>query len=382
MSRVILKPGREKSVLQRHPWIFSGAIECRPDHPPGQMFPVYSSHSNLLGHGYFHPTNSIAGRLLNFSSQDPQSSLKEQIDHAIALRQSLVPESGRRLINAEGDGLPGLIVDQYGATLVVQIHTAGINLLKPLIMGHLISRLQPEAIYEKSTSAARHQEGLPDIEQLLYGQETLEVIIQEGGISYIIPILEGQKTGFFLDQRRMRERIMHLSQGKKVLNCFGYTGGFSLAALKGGAIHVDTVEISSDACKLAARHAFDPNRHHIIQADAFQFLNSNPLNYDLVILDPPAFAKKRADVPAASKGYREINRWAFEKMPSRSILLTSSCSSYIDSTLFQQIVFQAAAGAKRSVRILGRHEHAFDHPVSLFHPEGDYLKSLLLYIDV
>ena len=380
MSFVILKPGKEKSVLNRHPWIFSGAIATRPSHKPGEILPVFSSSNKLLGHGYFHPDNSIAGRMLNFDAQNPLDSVYASIDNALDLRRQLIPESGRRLINAEGDALPGLIVDQYGEVLVVQVHTAGMELLKDLIIDHLVKRVQPKTIYEKSTAAARRQEGLTDIKKLIYGIETPEVTIIENGIPYIVQPLEGQKTGFFLDQREMRKKVLNLSKDKTVLNCFSYTGGFSLAALKGGATHVTSVDISSEACALAARHAFDPSKHTIIQADVFDFLRKDPLNFDLVILDPPAFAKKRSDIEMASKGYRDINRLAFEKMPSNSILVTSSCSSYMDANLFQQIIFQAAAEAGRFARIIGRHSQSLDHPVSIYHPEGDYLKSLILYL--
>ncbi|MGH2637829.1 MAG: class I SAM-dependent rRNA methyltransferase [Rhabdochlamydiaceae bacterium] len=381
MSYVVLKPGKEKSVINRHPWIFSGAIAHRPPHAPGEIFPVYSSFNKLLGHAYFHPENSIAGRMLNFDSKNPLDAVRDLIDRALTLRTQLVPQSGRRLINAEGDGLPGLIVDQYCEVLVLQVHTAGMELLKPSIVEHLIKRLQPKTIYEKSVSPARHQEGLSDCKKLLYGTEAHEVTIVEHGISYIVQPLEGQKTGFFLDQREMRKIVSTLSKDKTVLNCFAYTGGFSLAALKGGAAHVTSVEISSDACALAARHIFDYVKHTIVQADVFDFLRTNPLPYNLVILDPPAFAKKRSDIDAASRGYRDINHLAFQKMPPNSILITSSCSSYIDATLFQQIVFQAAAQAGRFVRILGRHSQALDHPISIYHPEGDYLKSLVLCLD-
>lgn len=381
MPHVVLKPGKEKSILSRHPWIFSGAIETRPIHKPGEIFPVYSSDKKLLGHAYFHPDNSIAGRMLNFSSENPLDSVRNNIDAALALRAELVPESGRRLINAEGDALPGLIVDQYGTLLVLQVHTAGMELLKPLIIEHLIQRLQPTTIYEKSLSPARHQEGLSDIKQLLYGLETPEVTITEHGVSYIVEPLEGQKTGFFLDQREMRKTVLNLARDKTVLNCFAYTGGFSLAALKGGASHVTSVDISPDACALAARHTPDLSKHTIIQADVFDYLRTNLLSYNLIILDPPAFAKKRSDVETASRGYRDINRIALQKMPPRSILITSSCSSYIDAPLFQKIVFQAAAETGRHVRILGHHAQALDHPVSIYHPEGDYLKSLILSVE-
>ncbi|MBS0647838.1 MAG: class I SAM-dependent rRNA methyltransferase [Verrucomicrobia bacterium] len=380
MSRVTLKPGKEKSVLQRHPWIFSGAIAARTNHAPGEILPVYSSEGKLLGAGYFHPENSIAGRMLTFTDENPLEAIRKKLQAALDLRSRLVPEQARRLINAEGDGLSGLIVDQYGDVLVLQIHTAGMERLKSFLVEELVQLLKPKAIYQKCTAPARRQEGLEDAEGLLYGVETPEVVIQEHGISYIVSIVEGQKTGFFLDQREMRKKILELSQDKKVLNCFSYTGGFSLAALKGGASLVHSVEISEEACNLARRNNFDPERHQIFQADAFDFLRNKPLDYDLVILDPPAFAKKRSDVNQAAKGYREINRLAIQKMPTSSLLLTCSCSSYIDPILFQQLIFQSAADAERDVRIIGRHIQAADHPVSIYHPEGVYLKGLLLYI--
>jgi len=381
MSRVVLKPGKEKSLVQRHPWIFSGAIASRPVHSPGEILKVYSSDGKLLGSGYFHPENSIAGRMLTFTDENPLEVIRHKLKAALDLRNHFIPAEARRLINAEGDDLPGLIIDQYSDVLVLQIHTAGMEKLKTFLVNELVQLLKPRAIYQKCTAAARRQEGLEDAKGLLYGVETPEVTIQEHGITYIVSILEGQKTGFFLDQREMRKKILELSQDKKVLNCFAYTGGFSLAALKGGAQLVHSVEISEEACKLAHRNNFDPARHEIFQADAFEFLRNNPLDYDTVILDPPAFAKKRSDVTMAAKGYREINRLAIQKMPRSSLLLTCSCSSYIDPSLFQQLIFQSAFDAQRSVRILGRHIQAPDHPVSIYHPEGVYLKSLLLYID-
>ncbi|HEX2580242.1 MAG TPA: class I SAM-dependent rRNA methyltransferase [Rhabdochlamydiaceae bacterium] len=381
MSRVVLKEGKEKSLLNQHPWIFSGAISSRPKHAPGDILPVYSSEGKLLGSGYFHPENSIAGRMINFSAENPLETIRHKLKFALDLRTSLVQTEARRLVNAEGDGLPGLIIDQYADVLVMQIHTAGMEKLKNFLVDELIKLLQPKAIYQKCTAAARRQEGLEDAKGLLYGTETPEVTITEHGISYIVSIVEGQKTGFFLDQREMRKKILELSHNKKVLNCFAYTGGFSLAALKGGASLVHSVEISEEACKLAERNNFDPSRHCIFQADAFDFLRTKPLNYDIVILDPPSFAKKRADIVMASKGYREINRTALQKMPPGSLLLTCSCSSYIDSNLFQQLIFQASSDTGRTVRILGRHIQAPDHPISIYHPEGTYLKSLLLYID-
>lgn len=380
MSCVILKPGKEKSVLRRHPWIFSGAIQTLPPCKDGDIFPVYSSSGALLGHAYFHTKNSLAGRFLNFDDEDPGQTVRSQLSKSIALRKQLMnPDTNAyRLVNAEGDGLPGLIVDQYGAVLVLQINTCGMEQLRPLIVEVLIDELHPKTLYEKSVSSARKQEGLLEKEGLLYGAAVEEVSILENGLPFLVSIPKGQKTGLFLDQREMRKKIGLLAKGKRVLNCFSYTGGFSLAALHGGAASVTSIDISKEACALSARNT---PPHLILEADVFDFLRTEPLDYDLIILDPPAFAKKRVDIPAACQGYKEINRLALKKMPAHSLLLTSSCSSYIDDVLFQDLIAQASAEAKRSVRILGKHEHAFDHPISIYHPEGHYLKSLLLFIE-
>lgn len=379
MSRVVLKPGKEKSVLRRHPWIFSGAIDKLPKFSNGDILPIYSSTGALLATGYFHSENSIAGRILSFGAEAAHDAIRRKLQESLTLRQTLLSTDAYRLVNAEGDGLPGLIVDKYGDVVVLQINTAGMEKLKPLIIETLVSLLHPASIYEKSVSAARRQEGLPDFKGVVYGTLIPEVTICENGISYHVSITDGQKTGFFLDQREMRKKISDLSSGKRVLNCFAYTGGFSAAAIKGGASHVDSVEISEEACALCRRN-IDSSQHTIIQIDAFDFLRDSSLNYDLVVLDPPAFAKKRNDVDTACQGYKEINRACMKKMPENSLLLTCSCSSYIDDALFQNLISQAAAEANRFVRIVGRHVQAPDHPVSVFHPEGHYLKSLLLHI--
>lgn len=380
MSCVILKPGKEKSVLKKHPWIFSGALASYPTFEDGDILPVYSHDKTHLAFAYFHTKNSIAGRILSFGDKSAHETVVFHIKKALLLRNTLQNTSARRLINAEGDSLPGLIVDQYNDVLVLQINTCGMEKLKKLIIDTLIQELKPASIYEKSLSSARAQEGLALSQGLLYGTLIPEVTIVENDISYIVSIVDGQKTGFFLDQCEMRRKIKELSFNKRVLNCFSYSGGFSLAALKGGAFHVTSVDISKDACDLCRRQPHDLSKHTIIQTDVFEFLKNNSLNYDLVILDPPAFAKKRADIPAAATGYKEINRRAMQKMPRGSLLLTSSCSAYIDQDLFQNLIFQSALEAGRYVQIIGRHIQAYDHPVALNHPEGDYLKSLLLYI--
>lgn len=386
-SRVILKPTRDKALRNRHPWIFSGAIASFPSFANGDILPVYSDSGEFLAKAYFHKENSISGRVLSFADGPIESVIERNIGEAIALRERLFTREKTncyRLINAEGDNLPGLIIDLYDEYAVIQVSTYGIERLKPLILKKLQALLPLRDIYEKSQSAARKQEGLPDAVGPLFGECPPEVLVKENDLIFCIPIEKGQKTGFFLDQREMRQQIMCLSQNKRVLNCFSYTGGFSLFALKGGAQFVTSVDVSEEACRLAKENTllnhFPLASHEVIKADVFDYLHRMSRDFDLVILDPPAFAKKRQDVNEACRGYKEINRRVLEKMPKNSFLLTCSCSHFIDEDLFQQVVFQAALEAGRDVKICGKHIQAADHPISLFHPEGHYLKSLLLHI--
>jgi 23S rRNA (cytosine1962-C5)-methyltransferase len=385
LSKVILKEGREKSVLQRHPWIFSGAIYSLPQVSPGTILPVYSACGRFLAQAYFHPTNSIAGRIVSFEDIAIESALERHMRKAIALRKTFIDRSHTnafRLINAEGDGLPGLVVDCYHDVLVIQITTCGMELLRQTIISLLISLLAPRSIYEKSLSFARKQEGLPDREGVIYGEDLSEVSVLENGMQFLVSLTKGQKTGLFLDQRERRLEIERLAKNRKVLNCFSYTGGFSLFALRGGAELVHSVDSCPDATQAAednvALNGF--SRHTSFTQDAFTYLKNYTVDYDLIILDPPAFAKKRGDITSACHGYKAINRLVMEKAKPGTLLLSCSCSYYIDTKLFQSLLFQSAHEANREVKILTPHLQAFDHPISLFHPEGDYLKSFLLYI--
>lgn len=384
-KKVVLKAGKEKSLLRQHPWIFSGAIASLPSFEFGEVLSVYSSEGIFLAQAYFHPTNSLAGRVLSFQQGSVYETIKQNILNSISLRESLKLGSSYRLIHAEGDDLPGLIVDKYEDILVLQINTYGMERLKPFIIETLAERFQPKAIYEKSVSSARRLEGLSDFEGVVYGEEVDQVEIEENGVRFLVSIRHGQKTGFFFDQRNMRQLIGQHARGKRVLNCFSYSGGFSLFALKGAASHVTSVDICPKGNALARQNTllngFDLEKHKIIQEDAFDFLKHSSLDYQLVILDPPAFAKKLSDQKAACLGYKALNRLALEKMPANSLLLTCSCSYHIDGGLFQNLLFQAAQEAGRKVKIVSRHHQAYDHPISLCHPEGEYLKSLFLYIN-
>lgn len=384
IKRVVLKVGKEKSVQRKHPWIFSGAIETASPFEEGEILPVFSSSGQFLAQGYFHPRNSLAGRLLSFDEAPVLETIKKKFESALALRSALRLGSSYRLIHAESDGIPGLIVDRYGDVLVIQVNTWGIEKLKPALIDLLVNLLQPRSIYEKSVSGARRQEGLDDFQGIVWGEDVGEIEIEENGLKFIVSIQEGQKTGFFFDQRNMRQLIAPHAANQRVLNCFSYSGGFSLFALQGGAKSVTSVDVCPRATSLALRNTllngFDLERHQIVQQDVFDYLKNDPLDYGLVILDPPAFAKKRSDVDAACLGYKALNRIALEKMPSRSLLLTCSCSYYIDERLFQNLLFQTVHETGREAFIISRHAQAYDHPVSLYHPEGEYLKSLLLYI--
>lgn len=388
MSKVILKKGKEKALRNRHPWIFSGAIEQCPDHLQGEILPIYSSQGELLGSGYFNSKSSIRGRMLSFGDTPPLEALKRHLLQALALRKEIFrgqKTTAYRLINSEGDGIPGLIVDRYGDLLVLQVGTLGIERLKPQLIELLKELCTPTAIYEKSALPSRKEEGLETFQGVLYGQVPESVSIFENGLQFQVSILEGQKTGFFLDQREMREWVRKWAFECTVLNCFGYTGGFSVYAAAGGARKVDTVEISTKALEGAQKNmhlnGFSGEEHAYFAEDVFTFLREHPLDYGLVILDPPAFAKRQKDVVQACRGYKDINRLAFQKMPTGSVLITSSCSHYVDPQLFQTVIFQAAMEAGRDVQILGRHHLAPDHPIHLCHPEGDYLKSLVLYLN-
>lgn len=388
MTRIVLKKGKDKAIRNRHHWIFSGAVAVLPDFTDGDILQVFSETGDLLGSGYFNRKAKILGRMLCFNDESPMDAIKKSLGNAINWRKTLfnnTQTTGYRLVNGEGDCLPGLIVDVYGKVLVMQISTLGMERLKPFIVDYLKSNMEANSIYEKSNLPSRKEEGLKSEEGLLFGKDIDEVEILENGNKFLVGIKDGQKTGFFLDHREMREKIKCLSLDKRVLNCFSYSGGFSIYAAKGGASQVDSVDISEKAIEMARRNAalngLDESRLNFYADDVFQFIRQKDLNYDLVILDPPAFAKKQKDIIQACRGYKDINRVTMQKMPANSLLLTCSCSYHVDESLFQKVIFQAAMEAKRVVKIIGRHQMAADHPINIFHPESDYLKSLLLHIE-
>lgn len=377
MQSVKLKPGREKAAYHRHPWIFSGAIASSPSHLSGEIYPVFSAKGEQLGSAYFNSHSQLTGRFVAFGDEKPETAIQRNVIEAIERRHFGPETTAYRLINGEGDFLPGLIVDRYHDITVIQISTLGMEKLKPLLLP-----LLPGRVYEKSLLPSRKEERLSPFEGWLRGEGSTKVEVLEEGLRFNIDVKEGQKTGFFLDQRENRKVIRSLSRNKKVLNLFSYTGGFTLAALAGGALEAHSVDISTKACQMAQENiklnGFKEQR--VITADVFEFLRHEQIPYDLVILDPPAFAKKQKDVVQACRGYKDINRLAIKNMPRNSLLLTCSCSHYVEEALFQKVLFQAAIEANRNVQIVGKHSLASDHPINIFHPEGNYLKSFLLAV--
>ena len=389
---VTVKPGKESFIIEnRHPWIFSGAIETMPeDLMRGDLAYVKSVQGDFLAIAYFHPKHSLTGRVLSLVEAPILEILRRKFQKALELRTEFVISAKTdcyRWIHAEADGLPGLIVDVYGSCLVVQISTMGMERLRQEIV-HILQEYYPEyVIFEKSTSHARLLEGLEPVERVLIGTLPSELLVKEEGVHFCVSLSLGQKTGLFLDQREMRKMIRELARGKCVLNCFAYTGGFSLYALQGGADMVTSVDTCPVATQFAEKNTylngFSLQQHRIVREDVFAFLDRESLiSYDLIIIDPPAFAKSRKDVEAACKGYHTLLERVFIKCRSGTIVLFSSCSYFVDMILLEQIAFGAAKKSNCNVHVLGRHRDALDHPVSLFHPEGRYLKSLLLWVDI
>lgn len=388
MESVILKPGRDKAIRNRHHWIFSGAIKSLPDFENGSILPVQSAGGDRLGYAYFNRDASITGRMVSFGQTLPEDAIGQNLERAIELRQRFFDPAvtnACRLINAEGDFIPGLVADLYDDVLVLQIGTLGMERLKPLILDILVKRLKPRSVYEKSDLPSRREEGLQDYEATLYGEPVEQVRIREEGLPFLVNITGSQKTGFYLDQREMWKLVREQSAGRRVLNAFAYTGAFSVYALKGGAIRADSVESSESAIGLAQENfklnGIPAEAGSFFIADVFEFLRRPELDYDFIILDPPAFAKKKSDVVPACRGYKDINRLAIQKVRSQGLVLTFSCSRFVDERLFQQVVFESALEAGRRAQILQRYHQPFDHPINIYHPETAYLKGFLLYID-
>ena len=393
MQRVYLKSGRERPVLNGHPWIFSGAIERTNGnaHRVG-VADVFDCRKTWIARGLYNPASQIRVRVLT-SKDEPidEEFFRRRIARALALREKYVaPKTNAyRMINGEGDFLPGLVVDCYADLLVCQFMTAGMEQYKTTIRDILLDVLQGagprKGIFEKSAGKVREEEGLGPSVGMLAGQEPPDLIeIEENGFKFFVDVRRGQKTGFFLDQRDNRQFIMALSRNATVLNCFCYSGAFSIYALGGAARSVISLDSSRPALEIAEKNL---ERNHcsganaeLIKGDAFAYLKECNAGFDIVVLDPPSLAHRRGDVDAATGGYKFLNLHALKHVNAGGFLLTFSCSQHLSSDLFQKVVFGAAVDAGRSVMIVKRLGPPIDHPVSLHHPEGDYLKGLVLRV--
>ena len=393
MSKVILKKDREGSLLRFHPWVFSGAIAAADDTiEEGDLVTVYAHDGTLIGNGHSQ-IGSIAVRMLTFDDTAiDEAFFEKRLNDAYRMRQALglqrEDNNAFRLVHGEGDFLPGLVVDIYGPTAVMQAHSPGMHFARDII-ARALTRLPGgivRNVYYKSETTLPYKAHLDPMNDYIIGSmETDEAL--ENGLRFHVDWLKGQKTGFFVDQRENRSLLEHYSKGRKVLNMFCYTGGFSVYALRGGAELVHSVDSSAKAVRLtddnvALNFAPDDGRHRSFAEDAFKFLDNMERDaYDLVILDPPAFAKHKSALRNALVGYRRLNAKALEKMPHGSILFTFSCSQAVNKEQFRLAVFSAAAQTRRKVRILHQLTQPADHPINIYHPEGEYLKGLVLYVE-
>jgi 23S rRNA (cytosine1962-C5)-methyltransferase len=392
MVSIVLKPGRERSLLRHHPWIFSGAIgSVEGDPRPGETVEILTSERNFLCFGAYSPHSQISVRVWTFQKDQPidSSFFRARMDRAIQSRAVYCTgkESACRLINAESDGLPGLVVDKYGEFIVCQFLSAGAEYWKDETILQLQQILSPAGIYERSDVDVRLKEGLEPRTGALWGKSPPELLlIEEGPCRFLVDIRKGQKTGFYLDQRDNRRALAEYAHGRSVLNCFAYTGGFGVWALRGGAEHVTDVESSSSAIDLGMRNVeingFDSKKVDHLQGDVFQvlreFRNSNRC-FDLIVLDPPKFVDSRSQLLRGTRGYKDINLLAFKLLNLGGMLFTFSCSGLVPPDLFQKIVADAALDAGREAQILRILTQGPDHPTSLNFPEGAYLKGLVCH---
>ena len=397
MIKIVLKKGREESLRRFHPWVFSGAIAQIQGSPAeGDIVAVHAFDGSFLAYGHYQ-VGSIAVRVLSFDADVLAPDFWEvMLSRALQVRVACGLHGSEnttcyRLVHGEGDNLPGLIIDYYDGVCVMQAHSAGMFRAKH----HIADALQKvygdtlKAVYDKSSGTAPFKAGLDLVDGYLYKREDFvsdELVVLENGQKFIVNWTEGQKTGFFLDQRDNRALVGSLAKGRNVLNLFCYTGGFSIYALANGAEHVDSVDSSKKAMMMVdrnvAENGFEPSRHTSLCCDAIEYLRDVPEGkYDLMIVDPPAFAKHRGALKNALRAYQRLNAAAISKVAPGGFVFTYSCSQVVDKEAFALAVFSAAAQCGRSVRILDRLNQPCDHSVNIYHPEGEYLKGLLLYVE-
>lgn len=389
---IYLKKGKEESMKRFHPWVFSGAIQGMDDGiKEGDTVDVISHDGQYIGRGHYQ-IGSIAVRILTFQDEPIDAAFwRNRLSIALQMRISIGiadnPKNNTyRLVHGEGDCLPGLVIDCYGKTAVMQAHSVGMHVCRETIARELVSVMgdRIENVYYKSEATLPFKAGLGQENSFIYGG-TNENVALENGLKFHVDWLHGQKTGFFVDQRDNRSLLEQYAKGKRVLNMFCYTGGFSVYAMRGGAEIVHSVDSSAKAIELTTRNVGlnfpDDGRHSAYCEDAFRFLEKAGDNYDLIILDPPAFAKHRGALHNALKGYTRLNLKAFEKIRPGGIVFTFSCSQVVTKDNFRNAVFTAAAQSGRNVRILHQLHQPADHPINIYHPEGEYLKGLVLYVE-
>jgi 23S rRNA (cytosine1962-C5)-methyltransferase len=399
LKSLLLKPGRDRSVLFHHPWVFSGAIAQIQGKPePGETVAIRAPQGNFLAYGAYSPVSKIAARIWSWDEAETIDAdfLRRRLQAALDLRRALVPAGetdALRLVHAESDGLPGLVVDRYADWLVVQFLSAGVEYWRDVLIDLLVELTGIQQIYERSDVEVRGLEGLPQREGPLRGEiEPGPRVIEENGLSFLVDPARGQKTGFYIDQRRNRARVGQLAAGRDVLNCFCYTGAFSVYALANGARSVLSIDSSAEAL-ITARENVQRNQldgPHVgwLEADVFQALRAfrdqaelDPQQrYDLIILDPPKFAPTAAQAERAARGYKDINLLAFKLLRPGGLLFTFSCSGGISAELFQKIVTGAALDAGVEAEIVQHLTQGVDHPVALNFPEGAYLKGFVCYV--
>jgi 23S rRNA (cytosine1962-C5)-methyltransferase len=390
-TKIVLKSGKDQAVRRYHPWIFSGAIKkIYGDPSEGDIVTVYDNKDNFLAVGHYQP-GTIAVRILSFEDTEPDLQFfRNRIISAIEFRKSVGligsdVTNVYRLIHAEGDNLPGLIADFYNGVVVMQMHSVGMYRLRKEIAA-IISDLmgdQVTAVYDKSESTIPFKSGISGVNEFLYGNSD-PVVVTENGFRFRIDWTTGQKTGFFIDQRENRKLLSEFTKGRSVLNMFGYTGGFAVYAMRDAAL-VHSVDSSFSASEMADENVRlnfgDDERHVSYQVDAFEFLNDIKEKYDLIILDPPAFAKHNNVLANALQGYKRLNMKAIEQIRHGGIIFTFSCSQVVTRENFRKSVFAAAANTGRKVKILHQMSQPPDHPVNIYHPESEYLKGLVLYVE-
>jgi 23S rRNA (cytosine1962-C5)-methyltransferase len=389
LLRIILKKGREVPILRGHPWVFSGAIEGIEGYSDtAGVADVFDSEKHWIARGLLSPRSQIRVRVLTWQKEEiDRDFFSHRLSQALSLRESILSRvtNAYRIVNGEGDFLPGLIVDRYNEYIVCQFFTAGMNSFKPLIVDSLLGLLTAKGIFEKSEGRVRDEEGIEPSIGVLAGEPPPDLIaIEENGFKFVIDLRRGQKSGFFLDQRDNRAFLSTIARGKKILDCFSYSGAFSIYALGGGAKEVVSLDSSRPALELAERNlalnGFETGGSELIKGDAFTYLKECDAAFDIIVLDPPSLARKRSDLDGATGGYKFLNLHALRHVRPGGLLLTLSCSQHLSIDLFQKVVFGAAVDAGRKVTVLKRLGQPIDHPVSLHHPEGEYLKGLVLRV--